>query len=481
VSIARKAARGGMWFAGFKLLTQMLSWGITIIVARLLAPQDYGLMSVASIFTGYVEIFSELGLGAAIVQRAEISQQEYSSNFWFSIMTGVAFSAVAFGLAYPTAWAFHEPRAVRITQLISVLFVIGALGIVPFNMLMRNLQFKAVGFIQLCAVAISSSAMLWMAYAGYGVWTLISGTLILRTLSVIGVFAISRWRPSLHFRWSEVRQFLRFGLNVAGARSLFYVFQKSDVFVIERLLGIQALGYYAFAMQLASTPNDKIVTLVNQVSFPVFARFQKEPDELRALYLRTTNYLSIVLAPLYLSGALWGDVIIRTILGERWVPIIFLFRILCVSQLFTSFNAINNAIHTAVGRSQWVIYFHVVAVTTMPAALYVAASHGLDAVAVPWLVVYPAICVCWTWLTLRALGVGVTDYLKSVGVPLLASVAIVGLVTAVTALTSHAASTAADLRLLFAANLALGGLLYGLYLWVCEREALATVWSLRRA
>ena len=151
MSIVRKAAKSGLWFAGFKFATQILSWAVTIFVARLLSPEDYGLMSLANVLTGYVEVFSELGLGAAIVQRPDISQKEYSSNFWFSLAVGTVFAGVAYLLSYPTAWLFGEPRVIPITQTISALFIVGAVGTVPFNMLMRDLRFKAIGVIQSCS------------------------------------------------------------------------------------------------------------------------------------------------------------------------------------------------------------------------------------------------------------------------------------------------------------------------------------------
>ncbi len=481
MSVLRKAAKSGAWLAAFRFATQIVSWLATIVVATLLSPEDYGLMSLASVLTGYAEIFSELGLGSAIVQRQRITAEEYSSNFWFGVMTGLGFGALAFGLAYPTAWLFGEPRVVPITQTISVLFVIGGLMIVPFNILMRNLQFKEVGLIQLCAVGISSGAMLWLAYHDFGVWTLIGGTIILRLISVVLVFAVSGWRPQLHFKWSEVRTFLRFGMNVAGARSLLYLLQKSDVAIVGATLGTHAVGLYSFAMQLASIPTDKIVALVNQVSFPIFSRLQEQPERVSDLYLRTSGYLSIVVSPLFLAGAVWGDSLVETLLGEKWMPITFLFRALCLAQLLVSMTTMSSAVHKALGRSHWVLYYYLASVVIMPAAIFFAARYGLNAVAIPWMTIYPVLVLGWTAITLQTLGISWMDHVKRSGVPIIASVVIiVGVQFAFRSLDGVQPLSGHTTAVLVSQVLA-AAICYSGYLWLWEKRALIDLWNIRKA
>src|SRR6267142_5161846 len=221
-------------------------------------------MAIASLFTGYVEVFSELGLGAAIVQRIEITQAELSSNFWLSVLVGIVLAILTIPLAYVTAWAFHDPRVLGITESISVLFLSGGLMVVPFNLLLRDMRFGAIGASQLAGAVVAGISMFWFAYHGFGVWTLILGAILLRFTTMGMVFAMSGWRPNLHFAFREVRPFLRFGVNVAAARSAYYVFQKADKFLVGKVLGPAALGHYSFAMDLASAPNDRVIAAANQ-------------------------------------------------------------------------------------------------------------------------------------------------------------------------------------------------------------------------
>lgn len=478
MSIGRNAVRSGLWLASFRFITQAISWSVTVIIARILSPEDYGLMSLASILTGYVEVFSQMGLGSAIIQRETNSQKELSSNFWFSLGIGFGFSLICLGLARPTAWITNEPRVIPITEVISILFVIGALMVVPYNILVRELKFKVIGMIQLIGVAISSVSMLWMARNGFGVWTLINGTLILRTITVGLVFFSSKWRPSVWFHFKEVRPYLRFGINIAGASSLFYMFQKLDRLIIGKMLGVQSLGYYSLAMELASIPTDKIISIVNQVSFPVFSRFQNDRSKSNEIYLKTLKFIALFVSPLYLGGAFFGDDIIRAILGEKWIPIVFLFRIFCLTQFLVAITNINGIIHNSAGRSYWVFYFQGVNAFFMPLAIYFAAPYGVHALAIPWLVAYPIICMGWTRLTLRKIKISVKEYMMNLAIPVLASIAMVGGSQGIRTLLVNQTFFKLDHTIILIEEVLVGASFYFTCLLLFEKKNLVEFWKL---
>jgi len=480
-SEVRRAARSGVWFAAIKGVTQILSWAATVVVARLLSPADYGLLTIATVATGYIEVFSELGLGAAIVQRPSITQREYSSTFWLSISVGAAFGIAAFALAYPTAWVFGEPRVIPITQTVSVLFLLGAAQTVPYNMLVRDLRFKELGIAQLMSVALCTPIMLLLASQGYGVWTLVVGTFVSRTAMLALVFAFTRWRPSWHYKWDDVRGSLKFGVSVAAGRSVFFLFQKSDVFLVGALLGTQAVGFYSFAVHLANLPADKVATVVHQMAFPLFAKFQTDISRLRDLYLKLTKVVVLVVAPLFMAGTVWGDEIVRGLLGEKWTEIIPIFRALCLVQLVSSLTIINGPLHTAFGEARRVWIFYGACVPLMSAGIYAAAPYGLNAVIVPWLIIYPLLCIGWTWFTLRQLSMNIHSYLRIVIMPVAAALTIAGLskVCVLLLVSTLDHRPAAFVQVLL--QLSLSTLAYAGYLWRRESETLAGLWSLRRA
>jgi len=479
-SLARDAATGGLWLAGFRLLTQLLSWAITIWVARILAPEDYGLMSMASLLTGYAAVFSELGLAMALIQRKQITQEQLSSTFWFSMIVAAIFAIITFGLAYPTAWLFNEPRVIPITQSISVLFIIGGVALVPYSILNRTVRFKALGMIQFLAVTVASFSMLVMARSGYGVWTLILGTIILRASNAILVFLAAQWRPDLHFRLVDVRPFLLFGINVAGANSLDYVLHAVINFIIGANLGAQALGYYSFAFQLATAPSDKVLAIVNQVSFPVFSQYQHSLTKTRDFYLKVTKYVSLIASPLFLTGVFFGDEIIAPMLGESWTPMNFFFKTLCLARFAACLSEIHSLIHNSQGRPKWVLYLRLSSAGVLPLVVLAASAYGNDAAALPWVTVYPAICLVWTSVTLKSLGIPAMRYLGSCIGPFLASLVMMTGVYVGRPIFTRIYEVEWGARAILLQEMVAVALLYGVYVRIFERVSLHEIAALLR-
>jgi O-antigen/teichoic acid export membrane protein len=481
VSIAGRAVKSGFWLAGTRFATQAFSWVVTINVARLLSPEDYGLMAMATVFTGLAAVLGELGLGAAIVQRKEVSAEALASSFWLSVGAGVLLAGFGMALAYPTAWAFGEARVIPITQLASVLFILNALQLVPQSLLVRGVRFREIGFIELAAVVTASLSMLAMARLGFGVWTLVTGTIIQNVASLIILLAVSRWRPLPRFRSHEVKPYLAYGLRVAGSRSFFYIFSVADKAIVGRLFDAQALGYYSFAQQLASIPTDKIVSIFQQIAFPVFSRFQGDTERSADLFRRVTRYIGFIVAPLFGGGVLLGEELILVLLGEKWRPIVPLFRMFCLSQFVLAITVLSAVVHNAQGRPHWVLYLQIVNVSVVPASLYVASAHGFYALGVPWVTAFPAICIGWTLLTLHKLRIAWRSYAAPLVGPVGATALMLLGVAAVQYALAQAGEPFGQSAVTLGTSVAAGALLYGAYVLACEREMLGELWRLRGA
>lgn len=475
MTYVRKAAKSGLWFAGLKFATQIFSWITTIAVARILVPGDFGLIAMATIFTGYIELFGEMGIGAAIVQKHGVSEEEISSIFWFAMAVGVMFTVIGYCLAYPTAWLFHDQRIVLITRVVSVLFILSALTIVPNNILVRDLRFKELGFIQLTVITLQSLAMLWMAQRGYGVWTLVIGTVIYRLMNISLIFFVSKWRPTLHYNFGEAKALLKFGAAVSLARTSYYLFEKSDKFIVGKMFNAQSLGYYSFAMQLASIPNDKFISIVNQVAFPVFSRYQSDPAECRNIYLKITKYVAMAVAPIFVGGFFLGDQIIPLLLGEQWRPITMLFKCFCFTFLVTSITEINNCYHLSQGRPHWGLYLTLVNLMVLPPALYVSARYGFSTLVIPWICLYPLIRFTWTWITLKTLQINVYEYLKSIFMPLLASFLMIACIRGAEIVFGGAVIEINNSKEMLALQVCVGILAYSVYLFSLERKSLTSL------
>jgi O-antigen/teichoic acid export membrane protein len=407
--------------AFFSAMSQAFTWVVTIVIARILVPGDYGLQAMATIITGYALSMSQLGLGGAVVQRLHVDDDELSSVFWFMNGVTLLLGICCFPIAYLTAALMHEPRVIPLTQTISIVFVLNGLQILPAALLRREMDFKTLGLTEMVSAIVASAFMLVIAKSGGGVWTLVLGSIVRSGVRTIQLFARTRWRPRLHFKLSEALTFLSFGIALSLGQSLFYLQEKSDRFFAGRVWQPGALGIYTFALELAQIPTDKIVTLINNVSFPAFAKLQNDAAGAARLYLHISKVTAAVNLPLFMGGFILGDDLVRLVLNPDWYPMVFVFRMACLAQILTSLNAINNFVHAAQGRPRWSLYYHIASCVLMPASFAIAAPFGLNAMAIPWVSTYAVLCVGWIFISLRKLDITVWNYVKAIWVPLAAT------------------------------------------------------------
>lgn len=420
--VSRKAFSGMTWLALFKGISQAFSWSITIVVARLLTPDDYGLMEMATVITGYAAIFNELGLGAAIIQRRHVSHSQLSSVYWFTIAFSTVLGGLCFAVAYPTAWIFQEPRVIPLTQGVSVLFVLSGATIVPLSLMQREMRFRETGFQEMLSVMVSSCAMLGMALGGFGAWTLLGGHIVRNATRATLAHKYTKWKPLLTFSVQDVKSYLRFGATVALSSSLSYVYAKSDRFFAGRSGTVAFLGYYTLALDLAKMPTQKIVTLVKQVSFSAFSHLQSDLPEFRKFYKKSLRIISTIVFPLFIGSAIVCEDLVHVVLNPKWYGIIDVFRYLCLAQILVAINAINGMVHTTRGKPKYTLMFNLIMVAVVPVSFYFAAKGNLITMVIPWFTTYAAVAISWIVLTMKELRISVGEYLRCLSVPSISSI-----------------------------------------------------------
>lgn len=479
MSTAAKVFKGASWLAFFNLVSQIFSWLVTIIVARILVPSDYGLIEIGTILTGYAAMFNELGLGAAIIQKPKINQDEISSVFWFSIGISALFSAGCFPLSHLTAYIFEEPRVIPLTQAVSLVFLFSGLQIVPFNLLKKRLSFKYVGIVQMSGVVVSCCSMLVIAHSGGGAWTLMLGMIIRSFVCMILSYLIVKWTPSLHFNFQEAKPYVIFGITTAISRSLFYIYDKSDMFLAGKFWTPKTLGYYAFAMQLSKLPTEKITVIINQVSFAAFSQLQNDKVEFNKLYLNIVKITMTIVLPLFIGGFLVSEELVHILLGPKWLSIIFIFKFLCLIQVITSLNAVNSFVHVAKGRPLWSLIYHAACAVFMPISFYFAVQYGINYMLIPWFTTYLLLCLIWIFVTIHAIDISKIDYLRSLAKPFFGTMLMVLSVVLIERLLMKVYINAEPYLVFLISKMLIGGLSYLGYLWFFDRKIFSDIKKLR--
>src|SRR5665647_1335680 len=390
MSLRSQALSGFRWTASVRLLSQVITWAITIFVVRLLSPTDYGLLAMATVFIGFLQMFSELGLGPALIQKADLDERTLRQTFGIVLLLNLGLAAVL-ALAAPLIGIFFaEPRVVPVVRVLALQFVISAFDVIPNVLLQRRMEFRKRSLLDLTGAIITSVTTLAMAYAGAGVWALVVGSIAGQIWRVIGINLLA---PFLHWpalSMKGMRSLLTFGgqLTLAGLFGTFV--SQIDVIICAKVLGNDVLGFYSVGVQFASLPSQKIAGLVNQVAFPTFSRMQHDVRKVGENVLLGTRLLSFFAFPVLWGMSSIAPEIVEVILGAKWMQAVVPLQVLA---LIIPFRIIGNFVGIAaqgIGRSDIVLRNTVWAALIAPPLLFAGAyADGLIGLSLAWLLISP--------------------------------------------------------------------------------------------
>jgi teichuronic acid exporter len=476
MTLMRQTIIGGSWLSLFKLISQIISWTSTIIVTRLLTSEDYGLMEMATIFTGYISFFVEFGIGAGIINKDTISKEELSSTFWFLLLWGLVLALVCLGLAPVTVSFFSEPRLYSLTQAVGILFILSSITIVPRSILHRELRFKEVGVIEIISVTLASIIMIIAASQGAGPWTLLIGFISRVFCTMVLLFIRSKFIPVFAFSFSLITPLLRFGTPIMLSTSLYYIYTKADRFFGGRSFGAEELGYYAIGLQLAAIPVEKIVSILQSVLFPTLSKLKYQRDSFNEVYLSFVSFLALVTFPLFIGGIIISNELVIVVLGEKWRPAVLPFQFLLASQLIMAVSAPNSLIHAARGKPKWNLLFNALLAPALVAGFYFSAQQDqLYLLALPWITIYPVFQFSYITITNRELGIPVSRYIRHLTHPALACLS---MSLALFILTHYWSSSHETIYFIISAII-LGGFVYSMYYYLFAKGFIINLMALK--
>lgn len=411
-SLKSRMVTGVFWIGLTKILGQSISWLITIFVVRILTPEDYGLMGMAVLFTSFLQLFNEIGLGTAIVQKENITQDELSSIHWAIIAINVCIYIFVFLFSPVVSIFFSEPKLTNLMQILGISFLINAFGLTSSYMLMKNLAFKKRSQAEFFGNLLGGISTFFFAINNFGVWSLVYGYLIQE--SVKNVFYVLYCKINILYKFSfnNIKNMIFFGLKIALSRILWYISSNADFMVAGKYLGKTLFGYYTLAFQFASIPIDKIVTIVTQVALPSFSEIQNDLASLQRYYLKMVNIIAYITFPLFLGLFLVADSGVILFLTEKWRPMIIPMKILCIVSCLRAVGTLNAPLVVAKGKPNILLANSLLQASVLPCAFYLGAKSGLNGLSLAWLFAYPFLYLIITFQTLHLLQVSFWRYVK---------------------------------------------------------------------
>ena len=404
--------RSVAWTGAAKWVSQLVAWLSTLVVARLLSPDDYGIIGMATVFLGVVMLFSDFGLGVAVVTLRDLDDHQIAQLNTVAVVLGVVGFVVCCAAAKPVEAFFHSNRVGVVIVVFALTFVISGFRIIPNALLERELRFRSLAiFDTINGVTVAVASVLF-AWAGFHYWTLvIAGVLgqIILTLLTIAARRHPFARPS----WTSLRESLDFTRYQLGSSLLWYGYSNSDFVVAGRMLGQAELGIYSLAWTIATTLPEKILGLITRVTPAYFAEMQHDTEGLRRYLLRMTEILSIGIVPALLGVAMVAGDFVHIALGDRWSGVVWPLRFLCVYGALNSTTVLLARVLTVRGEWKYLFRIHVVSFIVLPVSFAIGSRWGGAGIAAAWLLVFPPLRLHVVRRTARCLGISSVDYLKA--------------------------------------------------------------------
>lgn len=406
-------ARGIAWTGAMKWLAQVVSWLSTLIIARLLTPEDYGLVGMALVYVGLVTIINEFGFGAAIVFKRELTDHQISQLNTLSVMIGLTAFAISCAAAIPLSNFYGAPQLRGVVMAMSLTFIISAFQTVPNALLQKDLEFKWLGLVEGTQAFLLAATMVLLAILGFGYWTLVLGN-ILGTIFTTILTISKRPHPFAWPRPKGLGSALKVSGHILTGRVASYAQSNADLVVAGRMLGQTALGVYTFGFTLANVPVDKISALMSRVAPAHFSAVQNDLSALRRYLLRLTEALALITFPMACGLAVVSDEFVLVLLGEKWHAVANPLRILAILASLRSIGSLPPHILNVTGLTHLSMKLSILGAIVLPPVFWLGSRWGTIGIAWAWLATYPILALPLYFFVFKKIELKVAPYFKAV-------------------------------------------------------------------
>jgi PST family polysaccharide transporter len=419
--LRERALRGVAWSAVERWGGQLMNLAVFVVLVRLVPPEAFGLVALATVFIAFAEAFVDQGLGDAVIQRKSVDPEHLDTAFWMNLAAGVLFAALTVALAAPIAELLREPRLAPVLRWLALLFPIAALNGVQQSLFERDLDFRVLSLRSLAAIVAGGVAGLGAAFLGYGVWALVAQEVVRRAVAAAMLWVASAWRPGLRFSWVRLRELLAFGANSAGIRLLNFANTRSDDLMIGYVLGPVQLGLYSVAYRGTRMITGVLTSMVARIAFPVFARLQGDPVRLRRAFYLVTQHMSLVSFPVFVGMAVAAPDIVAAMFGPRWAASVPVMRVLAFIGILHSLFFFNSTVVMSMGRPGLRLALNTLNAVANVAAFLLVVRWGIVAVAAAFVVRGYLLSPLPLWAVHSLIDIDLKTYLKRFVAPAVAT------------------------------------------------------------
>jgi O-antigen/teichoic acid export membrane protein len=405
--------RGFGWTAAILVSVQLSRFVFGVVLVRLLTPHEFGLAAMALVFSTFVLLASDLSLGVGLVQRSQITEEDRSTVFWTSVGIGLALTALGVALSGPLADFYGDPAVEPLFAVLSLSFVVMALGRTHASLLHREMKFRAMALRVIIATVVGGVVGVTVAAMGFGPWALIAQHMAITVVSTGSLWLFASWYPSLTFSRTSLSELGSFGLRYFGSRLADYVSTSFDKLLVGRFLGSSSLGLYAVGYNLILVPIASFITAAVDTLFPALSRLQEERDRLARVWLRANRVVAAAVFPSILGLVIAAPEIVAVLLGSQWKDAVPIVQVLAIAGLFQATSALGATILTATGRTKTLLRFSLAELALVLAAIAIGVQWDILGVAVAYTGAILLSRLLLVWLAARAVSMPLGDFFAS--------------------------------------------------------------------
>lgn len=394
----------------------------TAVLARLLTPADYGLISMVTVVVNFAQMFKDAGLSMATVQKEHITHEQISTLFWLNVLISGCLGLCVL-LGSPVVSLFYgKPELTPVTAALSISFIISGLTIQHQALLRRHMQFGTLAGITISSQIVNLAVTITLALLGWRYWALVGGTLAQALAGTLMTLFYCPWSPGQLKKGTGVREMLKFGGHLTGFNLINYFSRNADNMLIGKFIGADALGLYARAYQLFMMPISQIRAPLDQVAMPVLSSLRNQPERYAKYYQRLLDIMATLTMPLTMYCAIEADFLIRLLLGNQWLGAVPVFRILAIAGLIQAIAGTRGLVLVSCGFTRRYFYWGLFNAIITVVSFLVGLPYGIEGVATAYaaanyVILLPSLFFCFPQTP-----VSVSLFMKALAVPLLISV-----------------------------------------------------------
>lgn len=422
------AIKGVFWTGLQMVVNQGFAFVIRLILAKLLFPEQFGLIGMATVFIGFVQVLNDLGIAAALVQKKDkdLRDEHYHTAFWVGVIWSVVlFILMSTLISQLAAEFYHEPLLLKLIPVLSLGILSSPVNLVHKAQLTKKMEFKKIAFIDNTSNIISGVISLMLAFLGAGVWSLAFNSVASILIAMPLYFRATGWYPKFIWDKDSFQDVFGFGIYTTATSIINYLINNIDYLLIGKLLSKSALGSYTLAFVLTDTFRSRMMAVINNVMYPLYGRKQDDPVALKNYYLKVVNYNSILIYPIMLFMFTLGGPFVRSFFGEKWDDSITPLQILALSVMFHMLVNSNTALIRGMGRPQLELKLQLfkamIFIPTLIAGIY---YYGISGAAMAILInkIFAVIIAQFSLNKLLNIKLSYLDFLIAIKEPWIASI-----------------------------------------------------------